>query len=338
MRVALTGGAGYIGSHVVVALIEAGHHPIVVDDLSNSSSEVLHRIEQITGVRPPLVIADAANVEAVDDAFRAHGPVDAVIHLAGLKSVGQSTLEPARYYNVNVGSAAAVLQAMRIHGVSTFVFSSSATVYGNPVSLPLREGMTTSLDLANPYGKTKRIIEELISDTVASDPELRAVSLRYFNPVGAHPSGLIGEDPKGRPTNLMPIITKVAQRELEAVQVFGDDYDTADGTGERDYIHVVDLARGHVAALEGASAGHSIYNLGTGTATSVLELIRDFETATATSVPFTVAPRRPGDVAIAYADPSLAEKELGWAAQLSIEDACRDAWRWQSANPHGFEV
>ncbi|GAA3643893.1 UDP-glucose 4-epimerase GalE [Microbacterium awajiense] len=336
MRVLLTGGAGYIGAHTAVALIEAGHDVLVVDDLSNSSAEAIARVERITGASVPLLVADCRDEEALVAFAAAHGPVDAVIHFAGLKAVGESVAEPVRYYDVNVGSALAVLRAMARLDIRTIVFSSSATVYGDPEVLPMTEASPTGIDLANPYGKTKRIIEEILQDAAAADPQLRAVSLRYFNPVGAHPSGSIGEDPNGVPNNLMPYVARVAVGALERIGIFGDDYDTPDGTGQRDYIHVADLASGHVAALEHARAGYDVYNLGTGIPVSVRELIAAFERACGRDLPAVVLPRRPGDIAASYCDPSKAEQGLGWRAELTIDDACRDAWRWQSQNPQGY--
>lgn len=336
MRVLLAGGAGYIGAHTAVALVEAGHDVLVVDDLSNSSAEAVARVEQITGAAVPLLSADARDVDALTAFVREHAPVDAVIHLAGLKAVGESVAEPVRYYDVNVGSSLAILKVMAAEEIPTIVFSSSATVYGEPESLPLSEESPTGIDLANPYGKTKRIIEEILKDAAAADPRLRAVSLRYFNPVGAHPSGLIGEDPTGIPNNLMPYVARVAVGTLDRVGVFGDDYDTPDGTGQRDYIHVVDLAAGHVAALERAREGYEVYNLGTGTPVSVLELIAAFERASGKQIPREILPRRAGDVAASYCDPSKAQRDLGWSATLTIDDACRDSWNWQSRNPNGY--
>lgn len=338
MRVLLAGGAGYIGAHTAVALVEAGHDVLVVDDLSNSSAEAVARVEQITGAAVPLLSADARDVDALTAFVREHAPVDAVIHLAGLKAVGESVAEPVRYYDVNVGSSLAILKVMAAEEIPTIVFSSSATVYGEPESLPLSEESPTGIDLANPYGKTKRIIEEILKDAAAADPRLRAVSLRYFNPVGAHPSGLIGEDPTGIPNNLMPYVARVAVGTLDRVGVFGDDYDTPDGTGQRDYIHVVDLAAGHVAALERAREGYEVYNLGTGTPVSVLELIAAFERASGKQIPREILPRRAGDVAASYCDPSKAQRDLGWSATLTIDDACRDSWNWQSKNPSGYST
>lgn len=336
MRVLLTGGAGYIGAHTAIALIEAGHDVLITDDMSGTSAEAVARVERITGATIPTLAADLRDEGALTAFVREHAPVDAVIHLAGLKAVGDSMKNPVRYYDVNLGTTVALLKVMAAEGIHAIVFSSSATVYGTPEHLPLTEESPTGIDLANPYGKTKRIIEEILDDAAAADPELRAVSLRYFNPVGAHPSGLIGEDPHGIPNNLMPFVSKVAIGALPEVSVFGDDYDTPDGTGLRDYIHVTDLAAGHVAALEHAKPGYDIYNLGTGEPVSVLQLIAAFERASGREIPKKHAPRRPGDIAASYGDPSKAGRELGWRAALSIDDACRDYWNWQSNNPNGY--
>ncbi|WP_019181605.1 UDP-glucose 4-epimerase GalE [Microbacterium yannicii] len=336
MRVLLAGGAGYIGAHTAVALLEAGHDVLVVDDLSNSSAEAVARVEQLTGAKIPFLAADARDVDALTAFVRTHAPVDAVIHFAGLKAVGESVAEPVRYYDVNIGTSIAILKLMAAEGIPTIVFSSSATVYGAPETLPLSEESPTGIDLTNPYGKTKRMIEEILKDAAAADPALRAVSLRYFNPVGAHPSGRIGEDPAGVPNNLMPYVARVAVGALDRVGVFGDDYDTPDGTGQRDYIHVLDLAAGHVAALEHAREGYEIYNLGTGTPVTVLELIAAFERAAGKKIPREILPRRAGDVAASYCDPSKAQRELGWTATRTIDEACRDSWNWQSNNPNGY--
>ncbi|MGN8551317.1 UNVERIFIED_CONTAM: UDP-glucose 4-epimerase GalE [Microbacterium sp. SLM126] len=336
MRVLLTGGAGYIGAHTAIALIEAGHDVLIIDDMSGTSPEAVARVEQITGASVPLLVADVRDEDALTAFVRAHAPVDAVIHLAGLKSVGDSVAEPVRYYDVNLGSSITLLQVMAAEGIPTIVFSSSATVYGTPAHLPLTEDSPTGIDLANPYGKTKRMIEEILADAAAAEPDLRAISLRYFNPVGAHPSGLVGEDPHGIPNNLMPFVSRVAIGTLPEVAVFGTDYDTPDGTGRRDYIHVTDLAAGHVAALEHARPGYDVYNLGTGEPVSVLELIAAFERASGREIPKKLAPRRPGDVAATYGDPSKAGRELGWSTRLTIDDACRDYWNWQTRNPNGY--
>lgn len=336
MRVLLSGGAGYIGAHTAVALIEAGHEVIVVDDMSNSSPEAIARAGSLAGAEIPLLSADVRDEPRVRAFVQQHGPVDAVVHFAGLKAVGESVAQPVRYYDVNIGSAVAVLRLMAAESIPTIVFSSSATVYGRPETLPLREDSPTGIDLANPYGKTKRIVEEMLKDAAAADPRLRAIALRYFNPVGAHPSGRIGEDPSGTPNNLMPYVARVAVGSLERVGIFGDDYPTPDGTGLRDYIHVLDLAAGHVAALERARDGFEVYNLGTGVPVSVRELIAAFGRAAGRQIPTAVLPRRAGDVAASYCDPSKAREALGWSATRTIDEACRDSWRWQSQNPRGY--
>ncbi len=338
MRVLLTGGAGYIGAHVAIALIEAGHDVIVADDLSNSRAEAVARVERITGAKVPLLVADVRDEEALAAFVREHAPVDAVVHLAGLKAVGESVAEPVRYYDVNVGSSLTLLKVMQREGIPAIVFSSSATVYGDPESLPLTEQSRTGIDLANPYGKTKRMIEEILHDAADADPALAVVSLRYFNPVGAHASGLIGEDPAGIPNNLMPYVARVAVGSLAEVGIFGDDYDTADGTGERDYIHVVDLAAGHVAALEHATPGYEVFNLGTGVPVSVRQVVQSFERAAGRELPTRVLPRRAGDIAASWCDPAKAERELGWTATRTIDEASRDSWNWQSQNPQGYET
>lgn len=338
MRVLLTGGAGYIGAHVAIALIEAGHDVIVADDLSNSRAEAVARVQRITGADVPLLVADVRDEEALAAFVREHAPVDAVVHLAGLKAVGESVAEPVRYYDVNVGSSLTLLKVMQREGIPAIVFSSSATVYGDPESLPLTEKSRTGIDLANPYGKTKRMIEEILHDAADADPALAVVSLRYFNPVGAHASGLIGEDPAGIPNNLMPYVARVAVGSLAEVGIFGDDYDTADGTGERDYIHVVDLAAGHVAALEHATPGYEVFNLGTGVPVSVRQVVQSFERAAGRELPTRVLPRRAGDIAASWCDPAKAERELGWTATRTIDEASRDSWNWQSQNPQGYET
>ncbi len=336
MRVLLAGGAGYIGTHTAISLIESGHDVFVVDDFSNASPEAIARTERITGASIPVLCSDVRDEVAVGSFLREHAPIDAVIHFAGLKAVGESVADPLRYYDVNIGSAISVLRLMKAHGVRTLVFSSSATVYGDSDTLPLTEDAHTGIDLTNPYGKTKRIIEEMLADVASSDRGFNIVALRYFNPVGAHASGLIGEDPAGTPNNLMPYVARVAVGGLERVGVFGGDYPTPDGTGQRDYIHVMDLAAGHVAALEHAHPGYDIFNLGTGSPVSVLELLSSFERAAGRAIPREILPRREGDVAASYCDPSKALEQLGWRATLTIDDACRDSWRWQSNNPHGY--
>ena len=331
----VTGGAGYIGSHTLIELINNNFEVVVIDNLANSSRESLRRVEQITGHEIPFIEADVRDQSALDDIFTTYD-IDSVIHFAGLKAVGESVAKPLEYYDNNLVSTLALLEAMREHNVKQLVFSSSATVYGSPSELPLRETSTVGVGLTNPYGKTKYMIEQIIQDYCAADPTFEATILRYFNPIGAHQSGQIGEDPNGIPNNLLPYVAQVAVGKLQSVGVFGNDYDTPDGTGVRDYIHVVDLARGHVAALQHMKAGASIYNLGTGSGTSVLEIIKAFSKACGRDLPYEIKPRRAGDIAACYADCSKAERELGWRAELSIEQACADSWRWQSQNPNGF--
>ena len=336
MRVLLAGGAGYIGTHTAVALLDAGHDVVLLDDLSGTSAVAAARVEAITGRRAPLVTGDAADDAVVSAVFAEHGPFDAIIHLAAFKSVGESTQEPLKYYSNNLDTTFALLRAGIAGGIRSFVFSSTGTVYSDPADLPFTEEATTSVDLSNAYSKSKRMNEVVLEDVARVNPDLNVTVLRYFNPVGAHTSGLIGEDPAGIPNNLMPFVSRVAVGSLERVGIFGNDYDTPDGTGLRDYIHVVDLAEGHVIALEKAEPGFEIYNLGTGTPVSVLELIASFEKAVGRPIPAQVMERRPGDVAATYCDPSKAERELGWTARLTIDDACRDYWNWQTKNPQGY--
>lgn len=331
----VTGGAGYIGSHTLIELINNNFEVVVIDNLANSSRESLRRVEQITGHEIPFIEADVRDQSALDDIFTTYS-IDSVIHFAGLKAVGESVAKPLEYYDNNLVSTMVLLEVMRKHNVKQLVFSSSATVYGNPSELPLRETSTVGVGLTNPYGKTKYMIEQIIQDYCAADPTFEATILRYFNPIGAHQSGQIGEDPNGIPNNLLPYVAQVAVGKLQSVGVFGNDYDTPDGTGVRDYIHVVDLARGHVAALQHMKAGANVYNLGTGSGTSVLEIIKAFSKACGRDLPYEIKPRRAGDIAACYADCSKAERELGWLAELSIEQACADSWRWQSQNPNGF--
>jgi len=335
MRVLVTGGAGYIGSHTCVELLTAGHQVVVIDNLSNSKEAALARVREIAGRSLAFVQADLRDREALDAVLR-DDTFDAVIHFAGLKAVGESTEIPLDYYDNNIGGTLTLCHAMAAAGVKRLVFSSSATVYGDPASVPIREDFT--LSATNPYGRTKLYIEEILRDLQRADDGWDIALLRYFNPVGAHPSGRIGEDPNGIPNNLMPYIAQVAIGKLPQLQVFGDDYDTPDGTGVRDYIHVVDLARGHLAALTRLSArpGVVTYNLGTGRGYSVLEMAEAFARISGRRVPHQVVGRRPGDIAICYADPSLAHAELGWRAELGIDDMVRDGWRWQSANPDGY--
>ncbi|MEA4910984.1 MAG: UDP-glucose 4-epimerase GalE [Oscillospiraceae bacterium] len=335
MKVLVTGGTGYIGSHTVVELVAAGCEVLIADNLSNSKPAVLERLREITGRDIPFVKAELCDPQAVDALFR-DNEIDAVIHFAGLKAVGESVKQPLDYYSVNLDSVLNVLHAMQRHGVRSFVFSSSATVYGGPHKKPITEDYPYML--ANPYGRTKRFIEEILKDLAAADPSFNIAILRYFNPIGAHPSGRIGEDPNGIPNNLLPYVAQVAVGRREFVQVYGDDYDTPDGTGVRDYIHVVDLAKGHVAALRKleSGCGLKIYNLGTGHPESVLDVIHAFERACGKPIPYKVVARRAGDVDQYFADPSLAQEELGWKAMLTLDDMCADAWRWQSGNPNGY--
>ena len=329
MKILLTGGAGFIGSHTCVELVAAGHEPVIVDNFVNSCPEAIRRVEQIVGRSIPFYEADVRDAEAMDRIFTENA-FDAVIHFAGLKAVGESVHKPLEYYRNNLDSTLTLCEVMRAHGVRRLVFSSSATVYGMQPVCPYREDMP-SLGCTNPYGWTKFMIEQILSGIATADPTWSVVLLRYFNPIGAHASGLIGENPNGIPNNLMPYITKVAVGELEKLHVFGNDYDTHDGTGVRDYIHVVDLADGHVKAVEYAMehTGAEVFNLGTGKGYSVLDLVKAFESANGVKVPYTIAPRRPGDIATCYSDPSKAEQVLGWRAQKDIEDMCRDSWRWQ---------
>lgn len=336
MRVLVTGGAGYIGSHTLVALLERGHEVFVIDSFANSSPRALERVEQITGRAPVYFDLDLRDDAGVDEVFSSVSP-DAVIHFAGLKAVGESVAEPLRYYAHNLDSTFSLLRAMSTHGVRRLVFSSSATVYGDTRDSPYEED-GGPLDATNPYGQTKVMLERILTDVAQADPSWSIALLRYFNPIGAHESGLIGEDPNGIPNNLAPYISQVAVGRLPHVNVFGADYPTADGTGERDYIHVVDLAEGHVAALEklNGSQGVRAWNLGTGRATSVLALIKAFEAATGTEIPYRIADRREGDLAQAWADTRRAADELGWTASRDVETMAVDAWRWQSRNPRGY--
>lgn len=332
----VTGGTGYIGSHTVVLLIEAGYDVLVLDNLSNSSMAVLDRIGSITGKTPQFINGDVRNFDLLADLFSTY-PISAVIHFAGLKAVGESVARPLHYYDVNVNGALCLFQCMQAANVKTLVFSSSATVYGNPVSVPIREDFL--LAPTNPYGHSKRHIEDMLRDLCASDPEFNVGILRYFNPVGAHSSGLIGEDPLGVPDNLLPFISQVAVGRRDCLQVFGNDYPTHDGTGVRDYIHVVDLAEDHLAALDYLTChgGLLTVNLGTGHGYSVMGVIREFEKASGKPIPFEVAARRPGDIAECYADPTHAGHTLGWQASRSLREMCKDHWNWQNQNPDGYK-
>ena len=337
--VLLTGATGFIGSHTCVEVMAAGWTPIVVDNLCNSSPVVLDRIAMITGERPAFVKADVCDSAALDRIFGEHA-IEAVVHFAGLKSVAESVAEPLRYYGNNVGGTMTLVDAMNRHRVKRIVFSSSATVYGMAERMPLTED--SPLGAVNPYGRSKLVVEQILRDMAAADPEWRVMLLRYFNPVGAHESGLIGEDPAGIPNNLMPFVAQVAVGRRPRLRIFGSDYPTPDGTGIRDYVHVVDLALGHVAALEkmlgGGAPRESIINLGTGRGHSVLEVVRNFEAASGRSVPFEFVARRPGDVATCYADASRAAALLGWRAERTLDAMCADSWRWQLANPRGFQA
>ena len=336
MAILLTGGAGFIGSHTAVSLLNAGLEIVIVDNLYNSSPKVIDRIETITGKCPAFVEADCCDKAAMDKVFSDYD-ITGVIHFAGLKAVGESVQKPLLYYRNNLDSTLTVLEVMRAHNCHQFVFSSSATVYGDQPA-PLYETAQTG-NCSNPYGWTKFMIEEILKSACTADPTLSVVLLRYFNPIGAHESGLIGEDPNGIPNNLVPYIAKVAVGALEKVHVYGNDYPTPDGTGVRDYIHVVDLARGHVAAIKKLEQkpGLFICNLGTGHGYSVLDVIHAYEKACGKTLPYVIDPRRPGDIAACYADPAKAKQELGWQAQYGIEEMCASSWKWQSSNPDGYK-
>ncbi len=337
MSILITGGTGFIGSHTVVEFIQAGETPIIVDNLCNSKEIVLDRIEQITGIRPKFYKTDLCDYEALDRVFAENPDIESVIHFAGLKAVGESVAIPLAYYRNNLLSTLNLCDLMCKYSVKTIVFSSSATVYGEQKEMPIKEtaplGITT-----NPYGETKQMIERILSDLWKSHSDMSMSILRYFNPVGAHPSGLMGEDPKGIPNNLFPYVTQVAMGRREFLHVMGDDYDTPDGTGVRDYIHVVDLARAHLKALYRARTVQSVehYNIGTGHGYSVLDVVRSFEAASGRKVPYQIDPRRPGDIAVCYADPTRAKELLGWEAEYSMADMCKDAARWQEMNPDGY--
>ena len=337
MAILLTGGVGFIGSHTAVACLNAGVDVVLADNFSNSSPKVLDRIEKITGKRPALYNVDVCDKRALRDIF-AERSITGVIHFAGLKAVGESVRLPLAYYRNNLDSCLSVLEVMQEFGCKEFVFSSSATVYGDQPA-PLTESADTG-HCSNPYGWTKFMIEEILKDAAKANPELHVVLLRYFNPIGAHESGLIGENPNGIPNNLMPYITQVAVGKLKQLTIFGDTYDTPDGTGVRDYIHVVDLARGHVCAIRKleTNCGLFICNLGTGKGYSVLEVLHAFEKACGKQIPYVIDPRRPGDIAECYADPTKAKNELGWVAQYGIEDMCADSWNWQKNNPDGYNT
>ena len=339
MNIVVTGGTGFIGTHTLVELIAAGHMPVVIDNLSNSNPEALRRVETVTGRPVPFWKADIRDREALEKIFSANS-FDCCIHFAGLKAVGESVLKPWEYYDNNVNGTLVLLDVMRRHGCKNIIFSSSSTVYGKPAEVPITENCPKG-HCTNPYGQTKSMLEEIMTDMHTADVKLgvtnpwNVVLLRYFNPIGAHESGLIGEDPNGIPNNLMPYITQVAVGKLDKLHIYGDDYDTPDGTGIRDYIHVVDLARGHVNALKAIenNFGVAIYNLGTGRGYSVLEVVHAFEEASGVKIPYVVEGRRPGDIAMCYSDPSKANRELGWKAEYDLLTMCRDSWNWQKKNP-----
>ena len=337
MHILVTGGAGFIGSHTLIELYKAGHTALVVDNLSNSNPEALHRVAQIIGVDEiPFVQADIRDREALEKIFAAH-TFDACIHFAGLKAVGESVAKPLEYYENNMNGTFVLLDGLRKHGCKNIIFSSSATVYGDPAIIPISEECPKG-HCTNPYGQTKSMLEQVMMDLQKADPEWNVVLLRYFNPIGAHPSGRIGENPNGIPNNLMPYITQVAVGKREQLGVFGNDYPTHDGTGVRDYIHVVDLATAHVAALQAITrkAGLAIYNIGTGNGYSVLDVVNAFIRVNGVDIPYQIQPRRAGDIATCYCDPAKAERELGWKAQFGLDEMCRDAWNWQKNNPNGY--
>lgn len=337
MNVLVTGGAGYLGSHACLKLLEEGYGVVALDNLSNSSSKSLERVEKLAGKELAFYEGDILDAAILDDIFTKHD-IDFCIHFAGLKAVGESVEKPWEYYNNNINGTLTLLDAMRRHNVKNIIFSSSATVYGDPVQIPITEECPKR-SCTNPYGWTKSMIEQILMDMYKADNEWNIVILRYFNPVGAHESGMIGENPKGRPNNLMPYVTQVALGKLPELGVFGDDYDTPDGTCIRDYIHVVDLIDGHVKAIKKLEerSGLSVYNLGTGKGVSVLELVNNFIKATGVNVPFKIKDRRAGDIPVCYSNPEKAFKELGWKAQFGIFEMCRDAWNWQMKNPNGYE-
>lgn len=337
MSILVTGGAGYIGSHTVIELQEAGYDVVVVDNLSNSSEKSLQRVEKITGKPVSFYKVDLLDAEGLEEVFKKEN-IDSCIHFAGLKAVGESVEKPWEYYNNNISGTLVLLQLLRKYHAKNIIFSSSATVYGKPAFIPITEECPKG-EATNPYGHTKSMLEQILMDIQKADSEWNVILLRYFNPIGAHKSGKIGENPSGIPNNLMPYITQVAVGKLKCLGVFGNDYDTHDGTGVRDYIHVVDLAKGHVKALKKIEekAGLCIYNLGTGAGYSVLDLVKNFQEATGIEIPYEIKPRRAGDIDACYADASKAERELGWKAEYGIKEMCEDSWRWQSMNPKGYE-
>ena len=337
MAILVTGGAGYIGSHTVVELQNAGYDVVVLDNLSNASEKSLKRVEKITGKPVKFYEADIRDRNALEEIFNKED-IDSCIHFAGLKAVGESVAKPWEYYENNISGTLTLLDVMRKHDAKNIIFSSSATVYGDPAQIPITEECPKG-QCTNPYGWTKSMLEQILTDIQKADPQWNVVLLRYFNPIGAHESGMIGENPHGIPNNLLPYVAKVAAGQLECVNVFGGDYDTPDGTGVRDYIHVVDLATGHIKALEKlvTHPGLVTYNLGTGVGYSVLDIIKNFEKACGKEIPYKITPRRPGDIDMCYADPTKAKEELGWEATRSIDKMCEDAWRWQTKNPNGYE-
>ncbi|NLC73718.1 MAG: UDP-glucose 4-epimerase GalE [Clostridiales bacterium] len=337
MKILVTGGAGYIESHTVIELQKAGHEPIILDNLYNASEKVISRIEAITGKRPAFYNTDIRDREGLCKVFDEEKP-DAVIHFAGLKAVGESVKKPWEYYDNNITGTLTLVDVMRQHGCKNMIFSSSATVYGDPAFVPITEECPKGT-CTNPYGWTKSMLEQILTDVQYADKEWNVILLRYFNPIGAHKSGTMGENPNGIPNNLMPYITQVAVGKLKELHVYGNDYDTPDGTGVRDYIHVVDLAKGHVCALKklAPGSGLNIYNLGTGHGYSVLDIVKNFEAANGIKIPYVIDPRREGDIATCYCSAAKADKELGWKAQYDIRDMCEDSWRWQKNNPNGYD-
>ncbi len=337
MAILVTGGAGYIGSHTCVELLNAGYEAVVLDNLSNSSEKSLERVEELTGKKVTFYKGDILDRAILRDIFQKE-QIDCCIHFAGLKAVGESVEKPWEYYNNNISGTLTLVDEMRRHGCKNIIFSSSATVYGDPAEIPITENCPKG-QCTNPYGWTKSMLEQILSDMQKADPEWNVILLRYFNPIGAHQSGIMGENPNGIPNNLMPYITQVAVGKLERLGVFGDDYDTPDGTGVRDYIHVVDLAVGHVKALKKIEekAGLCVYNLGTGHGYSVLDIVKNFEEANGIKIPYVIKDRRPGDIATCYCDPSKAKRELGWEARFGIREMCEDSWRWQKNNLNGYD-
>ena len=337
MKILVTGGAGFIGSHTLIELHDAGHDVVVIDNLCNSNPKSLERVSAICGAVIPFMQVDIRDRQGLEEVFTQFS-FDAVIHFAGLKAVGESVTKPWEYYDNNITGTLTLLDVMRQHGCKNIIFSSSATVYGDPAQIPITEECPKG-HCTNPYGQTKSMLEEIMADMQHADPEWNIVLLRYFNPIGAHPSGRIGENPNGIPNNLMPYITQVAVGKRPQLGVFGNDYDTPDGTGVRDYIHVVDLAKGHVSALQAIErkCGLAIYNLGTGHGYSVLDIVNAFTRVNGVPVPYAIQPRRPGDIATCYSDPSKAARELGWTAQYGIDEMCRDSWNWQKNNPNGYD-